>query len=387
MTQERRPKGAVKSKEKFIMADRISLLTSSALALVLCAAPAYAQTQKKEDPGTSGGATSGEGRAAQKDQKEKGAEAEQKRGTESKGAKETRQGESKDQSGKSTSQSEPQDKSKGTAQSESKEPGAKGSAQTQPKDQRDKGSAQTQPKDQRDKGTAETQPKDQRDKGRAQTQPKDQGDKGRAQTQTKDQRDRDSAQSKEQGGKGASVQLSDQQRTNVHSTILKESNVNRATNVNFSLNVGTRVPRSVRLAALPASVISIVPQYRSYRYFVANDQICIVEPDSYEIVEVISASGRTAGTASGGAARLVLTEEEKAIILREVEMGGGSTMGLGAISEGAEVPRDVQVRTFSETVVEKVPKVREYKYFTAENRVAIVDPQGSKVELLIESRR
>jgi hypothetical protein len=392
MTQGHRPKVEGKSKEELIMADRTSLVTSSALALVLCAAPAYAQTQKKEDPGTSGGATSGDSRAAQKDQKEKGAEAEQKKGTESKGGKETRQGESKDQPGKSTSQSEPQDKSKGTGQSESKDQRDKGTAQTEPKDQRDKGRAQTEPKDQRDKGRAQTEPKDQRDKGRAQTEPKDQRDKGRAQTEPKDQRDKGTAQTqpKEPGGKGTSVQLSDQQRTNVHSTILKEKNVNRATNVNFSVNVGTRVPRgSVRLAALPASVISVVPQYRSYQYFVANDQICIVDPNSYEIVEVISGPGRAAGTDTrgSGTARLVLTEEEKAIILREVEMGGGSTMGLGAISEGAEVPRDVQVRTFSETVVEKVPKVREYRYFTAENRVAIVDPQGSKVELLIESRR
>src|SRR5204863_8804109 len=129
---------------------------------------------------------------------------------------------------------------------------------------------------------------------------------------------------------GCRVQLSEQQCTNVHGTILKESNVNRATNVNVSINVGTRVPRSVRLAALPAAVLSVVPQYRSYQYFVANDQICIVDPNSYEIIEVISGPGRTAGVDNrGGMARLVLTEEEKTIILREVGTDGGSTMGLG----------------------------------------------------------
>jgi hypothetical protein len=174
----------------------------------------------------------------------------------------------------------------------------------------------------------------------------------------------------------------------VHSTILKESNVNRASNVNFSLNVGTRVPRSVHLAALPAAVLSMVPQYRSYQYFVANDQICIVDPSTYEIVEVIAATERTAGTDNrGAAARLVLTEEEKDIILREVEMDGGSTMGLGAVREGAQVPRDVKVRAFPDTVVQQVPKVQDYKYFSAENRVAVVDRQGSNVELVIEDRR
>ena len=39
-------------------------------------------------------------------------------------------------------------------------------------------------------------------------------------------------------------------------------------------------------------------------------------------------------------------------------MDGGSTMGLGALSEGAQVPRDVQLRPFPDTVVGQVPKVR-----------------------------
>ena len=68
-------------------------------------------------------------------------------------------------------------------------------------------------------------------------------------------------------------------------------------------------------------------------------------------------------------------------------MSGGSTLGLGALTEGAEVPRGVQVRAFPTTIVQKVPKVKDYKFFTTENRVAIVDPQGSKVTLVIEQRR
>ncbi len=68
-------------------------------------------------------------------------------------------------------------------------------------------------------------------------------------------------------------------------------------------------------------------------------------------------------------------------------MGGGSTLGLGAIAEGADVPRDARVQAFPDVVVQKVPKVKGYKFFTAENRVAIVDPQGSKVQLVLEHRR
>ena len=37
--------------------------------------------------------------------------------------------------------------------------------------------------------------------------------------------------------------------------------------------------------------------------------------------------------------------------------------------------------------MQKVPKVKGYKFFTAENQVAIVDPQGTKVQLILENRR
>jgi hypothetical protein len=96
-------------------------------------------------------------------------------------------------------------------------------------------------------------------------------------------------------------------------------------------------------------------------------------------------SGQTA--ARSGPTTFVLTEEERAVILREVDTRGGSTMGLGAIIEGADVPRDARLTAFSDAVVQKVPKVKGYKFFTAENRIAIVEAQGTKVQLVIEQRR
>ena len=319
-----------------------TLLASAAVALLMSSAAASAQAQQKGS----------EEKSPQAAPKEQGA---------------TPKGDQSNQKGAQQQQPSTGKAAKG----ETDQKGMKGAEQKQPKDQGSKGSAQTQPKDQGSKGSAQTQPKDQGSKGGAQTQPKDQGSKGASKEST-----------------AGRVQLSEQQRTNVHQTILKESNVNRINQVNFSINVGTRVPRSVHLVALPASVISLVPQYRSYRYFVANDQVCIVDPNSYEIVEVIAVSNQTARAEDrGGSARLVLTEEEKTIILQNVDMKGGSTLALGSLSEGAAVPREARLETFSDTVVQQVPKVRGYKFFTAEDRLAIVDPQGTKVQLVIESRR
>ena len=307
---------------------------------------------------------------------------------------------------------------------EKSDPGAKGSAQG--KGQPERGSAQTQGKDPQSKGTAEKaepkaskgaekstepksqkgaekstdpnstkgaekspEPKDKASKGAEKgATPSDKAPKGTAQPGTEP---KDKAKTAEpRAGSGERVQLSEQQRTNIGHTISKDTHLNRVTDVNFSINVGTRVPRSVHLVALPASVIALAPAYRSYQYFAVDDRICIVDPATYEIVEVITISEQTAGRSgpSGPAhASLVLTEEERLVILQEVDMGGGSTLALGALTEGAEVPRDVEVRTFPSTIVQKVPKVRDYKFFTTENRVAIVDPQGSKVALVIEQRR
>ena len=117
--------------------------------------------------------------------------------------------------------------------------------------------------------------------GSGQAQSKDRGGKDSAQKQSKDS---DAQKSAQRPSSGERVQLSEQQRGNLHQNILKESNLNRASNVNISISVGTRVPRSVRLAALPASVISIVPAYRNYRYVVVNDDFAHAAADLRRIV-------------------------------------------------------------------------------------------------------
>ena len=351
---------------------RSALLASTAVALILGLAPANAQMQQKEE-------------------KAAPSQMQQERGQQDKGASERSQTQDQQgQSGRSSAEkgAEPKDKAtKGSAKrdAETKEKSTKGTAErNDAKGKADKSAAERPASE---KGTADKQsePKDRKGTAERSGEPRDKATKGTAEQGTPS---RDKAAASEGTRSAQRVQLTEEKRTNINQTILRDRNVNRVTKVNFSINVGTRIPRSVRLVVLPASVIEIVPEYRSYRYFVVDDEICIVEPSTYEIVEVIRVSDRTAGrdrrdTSSG----LVLTEQEKEILLREVDMRGDSTLALGSLTEGTEVPRDVSLRTFSATVVEQVPKVRDYKYVTAENRLAIVDPRGSKVELVIENRR
>jgi hypothetical protein len=65
--------------------------------------------------------------------------------------------------------------------------------------------------------------------------------------------------------------------------------VRPATNVNFSISVGARVPRNVGFHPLPAEIITIYPEWRGYEFFLVGNQIIVVNPRTLEIVDVIDA--------------------------------------------------------------------------------------------------
>ncbi|MEZ5787281.1 MAG: DUF1236 domain-containing protein [Xanthobacteraceae bacterium] len=90
-------------------------------------------------------------------------------------------------------------------------------------------------------------------------------------------------------GAGSSGSLSGDQRTRVKQTFSKHRGGARVTNVNFNVSVGTRVPGSVTLVAVPSDVIAIYPAWRGYRYFETEDEIVIVDPNTMEIIAVIDA--------------------------------------------------------------------------------------------------
>ena len=88
---------------------------------------------------------------------------------------------------------------------------------------------------------------------------------------------------------GSTTTVTTEQRTQIRQTIVKESSAPRVKNVDFSINVGTVVPRTVTVAVLPSSVVEIYPRWRGYKYFIVEERIVIVEPDSLKIVFVIDA--------------------------------------------------------------------------------------------------
>ena len=71
--------------------------------------------------------------------------------------------------------------------------------------------------------------------------------------------------------------------------VFHEHRVEAVPNVNFSVDVGARVPREVHLHRLPPRILEIVPDYEGYMYFMLPDgRVAIVDPDSLEIVLIIA---------------------------------------------------------------------------------------------------
>ncbi|CAA2142386.1 DUF1236 domain-containing protein [Hyphomicrobium sp. ghe19] len=89
------------------------------------------------------------------------------------------------------------------------------------------------------------------------------------------------------GAKGSLTNVSPEQKTRVRSAFASHR-VAPAHNLGVSVNVGVVIPRSVHVYAVPADIVTIVPEYREYRYFMIDeDHVAIVDPDTLEVVDII----------------------------------------------------------------------------------------------------
>ena len=83
------------------------------------------------------------------------------------------------------------------------------------------------------------------------------------------------------------INVTTEQKTRVRSVFSTRRSQAVVANINITPRVGVVVPRTVTLVAIPEDVVVIVPDYRRYRYFIYNDQVVIVDPDTFMIVDVI----------------------------------------------------------------------------------------------------
>jgi hypothetical protein len=89
---------------------------------------------------------------------------------------------------------------------------------------------------------------------------------------------------------GVNVQLNEQQRTEIRTTVINAHNAPRVSHVDFDVTVGTVVPRErIRVVPVPETLVQIEPEWRGFLYFVYEEEVIIVDPNDMKIVAVVPA--------------------------------------------------------------------------------------------------
>ena len=193
---------------------------------------------------------------------------------------------------------------------------------------------------------------------------------------------------------GKRIELSADKRDRVQSSFRSDLKLKRETKVDVDVRIGSRASRGWSFAPVPVTVVEIVPEYRGYLVAYVEDEYVICEPDTYEIVAVLPASGSdnlaSTGRGSGEAgmdgqcaSSLTLAESDRTAILKEVEMT--DEVEISDVTVGWSVPSDVKLKALPRSVVDRWDSLSGCRYFVVDDQIAIVDPDQHEVVLLIEN--
>jgi hypothetical protein len=85
----------------------------------------------------------------------------------------------------------------------------------------------------------------------------------------------------------AEINLSDQQRARIRSIMMRDRAISRVNDATFNADVGSPVPSSTRLVAIPPAVLRVYPRFRGDRVVMVGNEVVIVDPGTYRIVAVL----------------------------------------------------------------------------------------------------
>jgi Protein of unknown function (DUF1236) len=89
---------------------------------------------------------------------------------------------------------------------------------------------------------------------------------------------------------GSHISLTPEQRTRIRNSVIDARNAPRAGHVDFTVRVGTLVPRHrVHIVPVPETLVQIDPGWRGFLYFVVRHDVVIVNPRDMRIVAVLPA--------------------------------------------------------------------------------------------------
>jgi len=139
----------------------------------------------------------------------------------------------------------------------------------------------------------------------------------------------------------------------------------------------------VRLFAVPAAVLAIFPYYQDYRYVVEEDTICIVYPDTYEIVDVLDEGAYGPGSRPQ-VAGLTLTGRERTPVLDSIPPDFPQVRLRLRLALGAEIPANIELYEFAPLLLDQVPKLRDFRFVVSQDQVVIVAPLDRGIVLVLD---
>ena len=85
------------------------------------------------------------------------------------------------------------------------------------------------------------------------------------------------------------IHITGVQKTKLHDAIDHDTAIRRyrASELHFTVEVGTRLPDDVIFYDAPLQFIDIDPEFRGYKIVVLEDEILVIDPETREIVDVI----------------------------------------------------------------------------------------------------
>jgi hypothetical protein len=277
--------------------------------------------------------------------------------------------------GSSAERAKPSEQDTGIKSAQGEKPGGDQPRSTTQKEEKSQPSTASRSKDSKEsKDSAQSRDGD---KQRAnQNRDRDQNDQRAGSRDRDDRGERRDRANDDSGRKGERVQFSERERTKIRESV----NIERArVNVNIDVNVGAVIPRTVELYPLPAAIIEINPRYRNYRYVVVRDEIVIINPQTYAVVEVIPAGGSTQARASttrrGGSVQL--NTQQRARILTYAQAECATVLSTDPdfdLAVGIRVPERIELCPFEDVVVREVGVVQPYRFFVVRDQVVLVDP-------------
>jgi hypothetical protein len=204
-------------------------------------------------------------------------------------------------------------------------------------------------------------------------------------------RDRDTRADRGSRRDSISLSANQQQRMTARlSAQIDRLDVQPISRTRISASIGSVIPRSIRLYALPPDVVSIYPRFRGYSFVLVEDEYVIIEPRTRQIVTVIPASDsrRTSRETTGVAVRgepLRLSPRARSVIratvLREPACHYEQRIDFFLF---VPVPRTVEVCEFPRRIVEEVPEIGTYRYVVRGEEVVVVDPDERRVVEIID---